>query len=81
LVLANGGFVGETADLRFAHCGNRVLSKNSHEAISCGFSKVVPQQPTESFPAIDGAFLGKLGKLGPDDLVVQSLVIALLVIM
>lgn len=61
--------------------GDPVLSENSNETISCGFSKIVTQQTAESFPPMDRAFGGKLRKLGPDDFVLQALMVSLGVIM
>jgi hypothetical protein len=57
------------------------MSENSDETISCGLSKIVPQQTAESFPTMKRAFRGKLGKFGPDYFVFQPLMVSLGVIM
>jgi hypothetical protein len=41
-----------------------VLSKNSNEASSCGFSKVVSQNGAEFLSGANRAGFGKIGELG-----------------
>jgi len=57
------------------------MSENSDATISCGFSKIIPQQTAESFPTMERALRGKLVKLGPDYFVFQPLMVSLGVIM
>ena len=52
-----------------------VLSENSDGTISRGFSKIIPQQTTESCSATERAFGGKLVKFGSDYFVFQPLLL------
>jgi hypothetical protein len=58
-----------------------VLSRNSNEANSCGFSKVVAEETAESLPALDAPVLWKFCEFRLNDFVLQTLVVALGVIM
>lgn len=57
-----------------------VLSKNTNEASSCGFSMVAMQETTESLPTTDTAGFWELREFWPDDLVLRTLVVSLRVI-
>ena len=73
-VIHRWSFIGKAKRFN-PFCGVKtVLSKNSNEANSCGFSIIVAQQTAESLARTDGAAIWKFRELWLDGFVLQALV-------
>jgi hypothetical protein len=75
------GFAHHTVVLLGCTDGDGVLSRNPNGENSCGFAIIVAEQAAESLAGMNGSDIWELREFWSDDLVLQTLMVSLGVIM